>query len=303
MRSNGNLLRVCKTALEEVILDPSVRIDRMTVRKLPSHECRHAGKNNCILVTVFTNDASMVRGAAQAYKGSYKERVEGVLEYFVRKSDINAHAHLEIVGPETASVERLVSIEELIRIGKLAQESPLAATGKAYGIDYALIRGRHLIGPCPAIATVLKRIIKMENIHTVLDIFAGTGVATKVAFALGKLNGAEIIENDPIKVERMKSHMLDLPVQFEITDAFEFRIENTYDLIVADPYFEDIPHFLEKQLNAIRERAKIFVLVSGATQDITWNRRISRSLIKSGFKVRRHTQCGEVVFVARSPQE
>jgi 16S rRNA G966 N2-methylase RsmD len=241
----------------------------------------------------------MLRGAAHSYKGSYKERVEGVLEYFLRKSDRNAHAHLDIVGPESASVERLVPIQELVNSRKISSKSPVAETAKTFDIDYALIRGRHLIGPCPAVAAVIKNLAKREKIRTVLDIFAGTGVASKVAAATRKLDKISVVENDPLKVARMRSHMKGIPVEFETCDALEYEIKRPYDLVVADPYFEDTLRFLESQLDSIKERARIFVLVSGGVYDSSWNHKITLRLKKAGLVVRRHHRFGEVILVAR----
>jgi len=300
MNSKGSLVEVCHAALKNVILDPSVKISRVSVRKMPPEACRQAGKDNCFLIEVFTNDASMLRGATQSYKGSYKERVEGILDYVVRRSDPDAHAHLEIIGPETASVERLVPFADLLDSGKIRADSPVIRTGVTYGIDYALIRGRHLIGPCPAISCVLRTIPKTEKIYTVLDFFSGTGIVAKVMCAHQELNLVTLVDNDKDKVEKMKAHMKGLPVELKVADAFEFSIEKDYDLIVADPYFEDTLDFLQQKLQEIIAHSRIFVLVSGGAEDISWNRKILRQLRAAGLTVRKHIKCGEVIFVART---
>src|SRR5208337_2806504 len=148
MIPKGDLLKVCRKAFDSVILDPSVKIKRILLKKGTARECHHGLSQKSLIVKVFTNDASMLRGAPEAYKGSYKERVEGILDYFVKEADASAHAHLEIVGPETSSVERLVLLSSLVNSGKVSPSSPYVTVGREHGIDYAVIRGRHMIGPC-----------------------------------------------------------------------------------------------------------------------------------------------------------
>src|SRR5258707_1065796 len=218
MKFSGNLARVCRTAFEGIIVDPSVRINRISVVRSGHRGCRHADSEMCLIVRVFTNDASMLKGAAQAYKGSYKERVEGAIDFFVRAANPAAHAYLEIIGPGSLSVERLVPIKKLLQFGKLGPRSPIAIAGQSYGINYCLIRGRHLIGPCPAVSVVLRRLLsrEKENIRTVLDIFSGTGLATKVVCLHGHPKEVTVIDNDERKISRMKSHMGSLPVQLKV---------------------------------------------------------------------------------------
>ena len=301
MKFSGNLARVCRRAFEGIIVDPPVRIKRVSVVRSDRRGCRHTDSETCLIVRVFTNDASMLKGAAQAYKGSYKERVEGAIDFFVRAANPAAHAHLEIIGPESLSVERLVPIKKLLQFGKLGPRSPIAIAGQSYGINYCLIRGRHLIGPCPAVSVVLRRLLsrEKENIRTVLDIFSGTGLATKVVCLHGHPKEVTVIDNDERKISRMKSHMGSLPVQLKVADAFQYQFEKEYDLVVADPYFEDSLGFVDRKIGEIVTRAKIFVLVSGATQDATWNRRVRRKLIDAGMKVKKYSEFGETVFVAR----
>jgi 16S rRNA G966 N2-methylase RsmD len=299
MSLNRKLLKLCKTALDSVILDPSVNVRRISIKRLKPQHCLQTRGNKCLLVKVFTNDASMLRGAPDTYKGSYKERVEGIIDHFVQQSDPRAHAHLEIIGPDTGSVDRLIPIAKLLRKGKICADSPIVQTGKRYKIDYALIRGRHLIGPCPTIPAVLQGIVKHKDIRTALDMFAGTGVATKAICMAGTPQLVTIVEKDESKVARMSGHLEGFPVEIKTMDAFEFQLEHDFDLVVADPYFEETIDFLDKKLPQIAHWAGIFVLSSGRIEDLTWNRKVQQKLIMAGLNVTKHTEFGEVVFVAR----
>src|SRR5207249_379515 len=123
-----DLVEVCRRALRAVVIAPEVRIEKISVECLRSPQFDSFHEKVIFVVRVHTNDASMVRGDSNAYKGSYKERIEGLLQGHAEALVPDCLVHLEIEGPSTDSVERLIAIDELIGSGRLNDNSPIVKT-------------------------------------------------------------------------------------------------------------------------------------------------------------------------------
>jgi SAM-dependent methyltransferase len=298
---DAELVQACKEVFQDIIIDPATRISRVDVKKISTDGFASNARTPRYIVRVRTNNASMLRGDVEVFKGSYKERVEGVLDFLAKRIDPKAEVHLEIIGPNPPTVESLVPIRTLIQSGRLRESSPIVATANTYHIPYALVRGRHLIAPNPAIAKVLSHLIVNghQTIETVLDVFSGTGTAAKVVCHLGNPKKVVVVENDSLKVARMKKHIKDPRIQFLVADACELRLSEDFDLVTADPYYEDVPRFLKLQLSQIAKRAKIFLLVSGGVENVQWNRDIRRALRNIGLKTKEHVAFGQMILEAQ----
>src|SRR5260370_32028493 len=153
-------------------------------------------------------------------------------------------------------------------------------------MPYVLLRGRHMVGPSPALASVVEKLISdRRSIGSVLDLFAGTGIVSKVVCKLGNPKEVVIVEKDPIKVARMSRYLRDPRVRFTVGDATLMKLpRKPFDLVVADPYYEDALEFLSNQLSWITARARLFLLVSGGVEDLEWNNDVRVTLRRGGLK-------------------
>ena len=295
------LIATCREALKHILLAPSVEIRAIDVAVIHTTRFDSTTPNCCYLVTVNTNDATMVRGAVRSYKGSYKERLEAVLERLVKEYDPEGTVHVDIAGPETSTVDRLIPIRSFLQAKKLSSASPIVRTANEHGIEYIQIRGRHLIAPSPAIAQFLERYAKenSKTLRRVADLFAGTAIATKVLLRTASPEKIVLVENDPMKVERIRHHIKDRTVEILEADALEFSFIDKYDLAVADPYYEDVELFLEKQIDNLRRSVRVLLLVPGNVEDVLWNARIRSRLESFHYHVVSHELYGQVIFEAK----
>ena len=71
-----------------------------------------------------------------------------------------------------------------------------------------------------------------------------------------------------MKVERIRHHIKDRTVEILEADALEFSFIDKYDLAVADPYYEDVELFLEKQIDNLRRSVRVLLLVPGNVEDV-----------------------------------
>jgi hypothetical protein len=290
---------VCAEVLESIVVVPDVCIENISVRCFRSARFDSSQERTTFVVCIHTNDAPMVRGDSNLYKGSYKERIEAVLDFRAKSLLPKSDVHLEINGPETGSVERLVPTHRLIRAGTIAQNSPIAETARLFSIPDILIRGRHLIAPSPTIADYLAGLVQKERIKTAIDLFGGTGLVATVLCKLGNPTRVTVVERENKTLDRMKEHLKDERVNFVHGDAFDYQF-GVYDLIVADPYYEDAVGFLKKRLDAVLNSTRIFLFVPGKIEDVAWNYEVERELKRGGTDVVKFEKFGQVLFDVRS---
>ena len=289
------LAEVCHGAFQSLNFPLATILD-IRVRELWSDRFSVEGKQLCYVVTVVTSNPPMLRGDLLPYKGSYKERAEAIVQDYLTRIDRGATAHLEIVGPPGASIDGLISLKELVRSGKATADSPLVRTAEKYGIPGALLHGRHLIGPSPALASLVRRVVASNRVSTVLDLFAGTGIAAKVACMESTPASVTVLEIDPAKIEFLRSHLQCESVGLRQENVFSYAINRRYDLIVADPFYEQVMDLLDVHGESIRKCAGQFLLACGSVEDIGWTRDVRVRLVRLGLKVRRHARFGQVVF-------
>jgi 16S rRNA G966 N2-methylase RsmD len=295
------LKSVCIEAFRPILLDPAVRIIDVDVTPLSVERVDSQKAATCYVVRVRTNNATLLRGDSQLFKGSYKERVEGLLDFLIKRYDANAWVHLEIMGPAPSSVERMIPIGTLISAGKITHDSPLASIASVYQIPRALLRGRHLVGPSPAVANLCEIIARRRHPpESILDLFAGTGIATKVFCQLAEPKQAIVVECDKAKIRHLRTYLREPCIRFWAADARSVNLPRTdFDLVVADPYYEDVLDFLSVQLRWIIRRAKLFLLVTGGVENLQWNKLVARVLQRAGLRPKRHSIFGQTILEVR----
>lgn len=296
----SELVRLCEEVIPSVTLDPAIKIFSVEVDMIATERFGSQEPRTSYIVSVRVNDASMLRGKARSLKGSYKERVEGILDNYAKRSDPSVDVFLEIRGPESNSVERLVPVSDMVRSGKVSALSPIVRTAERNAIPYIQIRGRHLIAPSPAIAEFLEQYARDNSkaIDTAIDLFAGTAVATKTLFRVATPRRVLVVDNDPSKLANWKRHLHDDRAEFLLADAMEYVFQYPTDLVVADPYYEDVEEFLNRQLGNLAKIAKTILLVPGNVEDRLWNARMATLVQQSGYKVSEHTLYGQVILEA-----
>jgi 16S rRNA G966 N2-methylase RsmD len=289
---------LCREAFKTVIIDPRVKILEISVESVFSPRFDSRTEKLLLIVHVKTNDAAILRGDQNSFKGSYKERVEGILDFHAKRIIDSSEVYLDIDGPDELSVQRLIPVSEFLESGQLSDKSPIIETAHSFSIPYILIRGRHFIAPSPAIAQYLKNILANSTfkVKRVLDMFGGTGLAAKILCKLGEPDRIVVIERDFEALQKMNEHIRDPRVEIIQGDAFTYKIEESFDLVLADPYYEDVLAFLEQRLMHIFARTKLLMLVPGNVGNVRWNNEVEKMLAIARLIVRKYTAFGQVIL-------
>jgi len=289
---------LCREALATVIIDPRVKILDIFVDSVFSPRFDSGKEKLILIVHVRTNDSAMLRGDQYIYKGSYKERVEGILDFHAKKIVDSSEVYLDIDGPDGQSVQRMIPVGEFLESGRLSDTSPIIETARSYSIPYILIRGRHFIAPSPAIAQYLRNITTKSAFRakSILDMFGGTGLAAKLLCKLGEPDRIVVLEKDPDVLQKMNEHICDPRIEIIQGDAFTYKIEESFDLVLADPYYEDVLAFLKERLVEILARTKFLILVPGNVGNVRWNNEVEKMLAIVGLSVRKYTAFGQAIL-------
>jgi len=295
------LTETCRELLSQIALAPSVTVRDIAIDSISSPRFDSSTPKTCYIVTIETNDATLLRGAVNQYKGNYKERIEAVLDHLVKQVEPECSVHVDISGPAIQPIDRLIPIRSFIESKKLSSASPIVKTAKRNQIPYIQIRGRHLIAPSPAIEALLEHYLsRAPRIRRAADFFAGTGIATKVLLRVAEPERIVLIDNDPQKIRRIQEHVRDERVEVMLADASQFSFCEPYDLAVADPYYEDVELFLDAQLDNLRRLVRTLLLVPGNVEDRVWNRGVLARLESVNYEVAVHELYGQVIFEANA---
>jgi predicted RNA methylase len=293
-----HLAEICEKAIAEVTLAPSIEIRDISVEAIRSRRFASQTRDFCYIVTITTNDATLVRGAVQRFKGSYKERLEGVLDRIAKEDDPHSSVHVEIIGTETPTVDRLIPVSTFLRRRTITSTSPIVRAARKNGIHYIQIRGRHLIAPSPAVAKFLESFCMRDRaaLKNAADFFAGTGVATKVLLRVANPDKIVLIEKDPLKIAGIRKHIKDERVMILQADVTQFSFIDEYDIAIADPYYEDVHTFLDAQLANLKRFVRALILVPGNVEDRSWNDTVYRRLQDAKYNIEEHEYYGQIIF-------
>jgi hypothetical protein len=109
-----------------------------------------------------------------------------------------------------------------------------------------------------------------------------------------------VIEKDPAKIWRLRRHLVKTRAKYLAGDACRTALpKRPFDLVIADPYYEEALVFLRYQLGWIVRYARRFLMVSGGIEHVKWNREIERALRSAGLKPTMHQAFGQVVLESR----
>lgn len=281
--------------LADLILDPSTAVTDVEVRLVSTARFDSDTPRTLHLVTVHTTDASMVLGAVAAYKGSYKERLEGALTHLLRRQGSRDQVAVDVVGPWGDSITRLVPIGSMVGRGFLSEASPIVTAARAHGIPHILIRGRHLLGPSPAVMHAVEEEVETYQPNSVLELFAGTGIGSLACVSRRPEARIVAVESDPVHAEGLRRSLAPSATVVE-ADAFTWVPDRRYDLVIADPYYEAAIDFLVARGSELRKWAVRLLFVGGNIEHVSWNDSIERHLRDHGFEPRRYPAFGQVVF-------
>jgi len=279
--------------LKTIVLDPDVKIEIQGCSETIRIDWKTGSPIRILSVKVKTNNRLMIMGEPGNYKGIYKEHLETLLNDFVSKLDKNYRVHIEVLGDE-GPLHKLIPLVRSLQDGIITNQSPVYAVARKYNMPYILVRGRYIEGPNPGLTEISENLLAKYGFRKVLDLFAGTGIVARVALA----NKAEKV----VCVDRTTANEListfkswEKVVEVAQDDVFAFKVKEPFDLIVADPDFEDALRVAREVVPRIRNMCKVFVLCHGSVEDERWNKEI-RAILQTSSNKTEQIECAGQAF-------
>jgi hypothetical protein len=241
-------------------------------------DVRDGSEKKIAHISVESKKPFILNGGQNLYVGEQQRVLEAALALRLC-APLNVDGVRLQIGPVTviemqdfsSALKRVsrVTIEDALSLGVLTPRSPVVACAKEFGIEHVIVRGRFVIGPSPALASCLKKLLKeLPTGIRVLDPFAGTRLVEKVCRSIAETNVV-------YSYDRIDQH--GDPTTF---DAFNFVPHEEYDLVVIDPLYEDCLAYLAKV--APRIKAKYLIVQSGRACDLGWNAAVYELLKQIG---------------------
>jgi hypothetical protein len=295
----------CNNMLKEIVLDPDKRDYKTECTKLSTTDWGNGRDTEVYLMKIHTAYPLTISGEPGGYKGFYKERVEAVLNHIAslyQKGSQSAKVIVEIVPTN----DRNDNLDSLIPIDKahkeiIAKGSPLDKVVSEFNIPNVLVRGRHLVGPNPGLLRVVEKICREDTPKSALDLFAGTGIISIFLNRQGVKSVTCVDKGEHFGIT--KKLLEKLPgITCVQEDAFRFQISQAFDLIVADPYYEDAIEFLNAKAKEIFANTCIFVFVCGGIEH-EYQRDQCKKLLRSYLEAEpdEYLEYGLSVLVCRKP--
>jgi hypothetical protein len=291
----SQLVSLTRAAIQDLRI-PDVDVSDISARKQFSPRFITDKPIPYYVVTITTDNPAALRGSSVFYKGSYKERIEGVLQRAVT-TDSRAIVHVDIVGRRDGSLDRWVSVRSSVASGAVRADSPIVRTAQMYDIPAVQYHGRHLVGPSPAVAEVVRRHVQRAGVpRRLLDLFAGTGIVTAVVTHMGRPEKIVVVDRDDNKLRKLQARFRIPELRCVAADACTFRLTERFDLVVADPYYEDASAFWDHWEKAPSRFIGHFVFVSGNVEDVAWNRRMAKRLRETGWTMKAESLFGQTIY-------
>jgi len=288
-----DLVTELESLIDGMVIDPRFKYTIESVEAIEREAAFPTDVSLVFSITIRTNNRGILLGQATPfkpgdYKGYYNNLYAGYLIQFLeREYDLQFRYSVGInaVSEETTDKEgadvfdRELPLATALEAGIVTPESRLVEKMNEYNLTSLVLGGGTLIsGPLPGPIESLEEVISMYDIESILDLFCGSGSFTKVALANG-VTSATCLDLDLDSArENLREHEDD--IRFEEGDAFDFTPTESYDLVLADPYFHLVPAFIDQEYPSLSQVANKILLTAGFREDRQWIEEVERRISK-----------------------
>lgn len=270
--------------VDGLIVDPDFRYEVKGVEVFERRSMTGDGSTNVFMINVETNNRAQLLGQINPFEPGgydgyfhnlYRSRIVEMI-----KEEIDPDYPFSIqVNPiptepdDDGYVDRHMSLEQAIDHDILPENSQLADKMREYNISQLVLAGGTLItGPLAGSMESVEQICREHEIDSMLEIFCGSAAHSKIALE----HGASHVECVDINIGAAKENLKECNerVTFHEIDAFEFTPDRTFDLILADPYFEVVDEFIDQRIPALAPYCKYYFMSIAFSGGSYWEERV-----------------------------
>lgn len=235
-------------------------------------------------ITVTTSDPETINGRANLYNGPLQKEIAHEVRIGLAHQLNVQDVRLQIKGTSSLtetiyqdnsdkSVD-MVDLGDAVETGIIRQEGAVWSCCQKFGVSKIILRNGRIVGPSPGLATVLTKLVKqLPKDAAVYDPFAGTRLTERLCRQVSR--SIRVVANDRVDLD---GH----PTGF---DAFNDVPAQHFDVVVVDPFYEDVLLFLQTMVTRLDYR--YLVVQTGDCCDRAWNEAVDEVLGKLGAEVSR----------------
>lgn len=283
------LLCELQRILRKLILDPDFNFSVEAINFMMKKDFLGLSKYVVIYARIRTNNRPLLLGQFRYFpinglRGFHNNWIEGHLTGFINekfKVATKYFVHIDVFPYEDLNYTyKYVPLERAIANGILPKKSPFVKMMEKYNVKYVLLAGSIVSGPSLDSMLVVEDTLRKNKIKTVLDLFCGTGSLTKIALS----NGAKKATCVDVTTEIARANLNEFRDRVNIIEKNMFNYKpqdgENYDLIIADPFFDDGLNFVELLAPVYAGKGKIFMMTVSFIEDIFWRKTILSRLRK-----------------------
>ena len=293
--------------LDGLILDPNFEYELRDVEVIDRTSMNGSDTEKVFVINVRTNNRSQLLGQVYPftpgdyrgylnnfYSGRIIEKIENEFEpsfrFFVEVNVLPLEEEQQL-----NYVDRHIELEKAIDNEIIEEDCKLAKKMREYSLTHLILAGGNLItGPLASSMGTMETVYEKHQFNSVLDMFSGSGALSRVAID----NGAEEVECLDLDITSCRNNLEDYQelITFHEMDAFDFKPNKEYDLIIADPYYSVAPDFIDRRLSYFSGRCDYFFMTIASVGSKSWEEKILDKLKKHFDSIERF-DTGRIVQV------
>ncbi|MEM5832070.1 MAG: methyltransferase [Candidatus Aenigmatarchaeota archaeon] len=194
---------------------------------------------------------------------------------------------------------KIVSIDEVMKNGKISKYSPALLIAKELNLKYLVIEEDIITGPAVGTSIIVDKLTRNFKFNKILDLCCGTGALTKISI----LNGVNFSTCVDKNLKAVKENLKEFKnVKFLKKDIFKLKINEFFDLTILDP-----PRYLiekvVKKFNFENLNTNILVFWHGSSEEKEWHYYVKSVMEKYFKKIYSFSIYGEEFFLCSKTKE
>lgn len=282
------------------ILDPAFKFNILGIEPVDSYSIHSNLPITLLNIKIVTNNRPLLLGQVMHFpvngrSGFYPNYFIGYLEGYLSQKfgsqllDRYDFA-FEIKEENNSSIEtrKYLPLNFAIRHEIISSSSKLVSKMRQHELSYLLISGSAISGPSLDMICAIEELFRNYRINSVLDVFSGTGSLAKVSI----INGAEkviCLDVYPGIIEKNLGKYASKCAISSIKDAFKYKINDDFDLVILDPFYDNSFEVAKIIVPHLAENAKIIVFNIANKEEEYWINKVLNEFEKYVTKIMTRT--------------
>jgi len=282
------LQKKAESILKSLILDPDFEFHIKDIKIIEKKTKSFDNTYKVLVVETYTNNRALLLGQFVYFpigglRGFHNNWIEAsLLTSLMDRFDIKdkCFVHIEAIPDKKQKnyTYRYLPLEKAIKEKIINKNSPFVSKMKKYKLKKILLAGSIISGPDYGTMSEIEKICKGNKVKSLLDLFCGSGALSKTAL----MNGVEKATCVDTYIKSAYENLRELGnrVNFIEGDAFDYKINDKFDLIISDAFIDYGYDVVKRIVPRCIHNTDLFFMTLGFIEDIYWVETLKRELEK-----------------------